>query len=127
MYARKLSLFLLYEKNTLQTASFLMNTAKKFLRIKDLLDFIDFIYLPMSEEFEEMFDGGDKRFVFSTSFLLKKILGKGAFGTVVSAIQRSDQKEVAVKVLFLQCPPCKKYSHRYSIKLIRTKHNTTLS
>lgn len=61
----------------------------------------------MSEEFEEMFDGGDKRNVFSHSFILKKILGKGAFGTVVSAIQRSDQKEVAVKVLFIQCVPCK--------------------
>jgi serine/threonine protein kinase len=71
------------------------------------LDFIYFIYLPMSEEFEEMFDGGDKRNVFSQSFILQKILGKGAFGTVVSAIQRSDQKEVAVKVLFIQCAPSK--------------------
>lgn len=59
----------------------------------------------MSEVHEGMFDEGDERNVFSKLFILKKILGKGAFGTVVAAVQRSTQRQFAVKVLFSQITP----------------------
>lgn len=54
----------------------------------------------MSEEVEGIFDEGDERVVFSRLFVLQNILGKGAFGTVVSAIQKSNSQEYAVKVFF---------------------------
>ena len=44
------------------------------------------------------FDEGDERVTFSKLFILQKVIGKGAFGTVVSVLQRSNLKEFAVKV-----------------------------
>ena len=56
----------------------------------------------MSEENAEIYDEGDERVVFSQLFVLKKTLGQGAFGTVVSVVQRSDLKEYAVKVFYFR-------------------------
>jgi len=45
------------------------------------------------------FDDGDKKLKFSDLFELKEILGNGAFGQVVSARQKNNQKDYAVKVI----------------------------
>jgi len=54
-----------------------------------------------SEAEEQQFDQGDVGVTFSKHFILQKILGKGAFGTVVAATLKSNMKEYAVKVYFI--------------------------
>jgi len=51
-----------------------------------------------SEAEENPYDQGDERVKFSKLFVLQKVLGKGAFGIVVSAIMKANLKEYAVKV-----------------------------
>jgi len=46
------------------------------------------------------FDEGDEKVKFSDFFHFKKVLGNGSFGVVVSALQKSNMKECAVKVDF---------------------------
>lgn len=46
----------------------------------------------------EDLDSEDYSKKFSDFFEFKSVLGKGAFGTVISAINKSDKREYAVKV-----------------------------
>ncbi len=43
-------------------------------------------------------DSGDKYIKFSDSFEFIKVLGKGTFGTVIAATQKSTKQEYAIKV-----------------------------
>ena len=43
-------------------------------------------------------DAGDTTSKFSDFFTFNAVIGKGAFGVVVSAISKSDNKEYAIKV-----------------------------
>jgi len=52
-----------------------------------------------SETDENPYDQGDERVKFSKLFVLQKVLGKGAFGIVVSAVLRANLKEYAVKII----------------------------
>ncbi len=54
-----------------------------------------------SEAEENPYDQGDERVKFSKLFVLQEVLGKGAFGIVVSAIMKANLKEYAVKVFIL--------------------------
>ena len=56
-----------------------------------------------SEADENPYDQGDERVKFSKLFVLKKVLGKGAFGIVVSAVLKANLKEYAVKVFIIFC------------------------
>ena len=51
-----------------------------------------------SESEDQQFDQGDVGVTFSKHFILQRIIGKGAFGTVVAATLKSNLKDYAVKV-----------------------------
>lgn len=55
----------------------------------------------MSIELEEILNGTDSNRRFTDFFEFREILGKGAFGVVVSALNLTTEEEVAVKVIFL--------------------------
>jgi len=68
-------------------------------------------------------DSGDTTSKFSDFFIFHAVIGKGAFGVVVSALSRSDNKEYAIKVIRKQHVPPKDWDRLRQEAMIHVELN----